>query len=260
MPEPKSMPEFYVGYFPMPPGLAAFLKRVVPLALAMIGAAALLLARAQTDPGPAVWNDGVAQQFRGTLWLVPFPVLMDREGRASVLVEMGKRGVRDGSDRGLQALAGRAVIVSGWTLDRDGRRIIELEPGPEALREDGASSGAEAAAAVKTVGPETLLGEIVDSKCFLGAMKPGDGKTHKACATLCVKGGIPPMIVSRRPGGGFEYTLIVGSNGEALGESLWSWIAEPVVVRGELELIGGVRRLRVGSDGIRSAIGLGNGR
>lgn len=258
MAEEPAAREFYVGYFPMPPGLAAFLKRAVPLAIGVIGAIALVMARAQTDPGPAVWDDGVARQFRGTLRLVPFPVLVEADGRASLLVEMGKRGVRDGADRGLAALAGRGVVVSGWTLDRDGRRIIELEPGAEALRaEDGGKSDSVPSPETKTVGPVTIRGEIVDSKCFLGAMKPGDGKTHKACATLCVRGGIPPMLVSRRAGGGFEYTLVVGSRGEPLGEALWPWIAEPVVVRGELEMIGGLRRLRVESDGIASATGAG---
>lgn len=254
--------EFYVGYFPMPPGLAVFLKRVVPLALGIVAAAALVLARAQMDPGSAVWNDGVAREFRGTLWLVPFPVLMDTDGNANVLVEMGKRGVTQGDERGLAALHGRGVIVSGWTLDRDGRRIIELEPGMPGLRTDdqaNAQAGSPSQSPVaKPMGPAKLVGEIVDSKCFLGAMKPGDGKTHKACATLCVKGGIPPMLVSRRPGGGFEYTLITDERGEALGASLWPWIAEPVIVRGELEMIGGVRRLRVNRDGIASAVQAGS--
>ncbi len=43
----------------------------------------------------------------------------------------------------------------------------------------------------------TLKGEIIDPKCYLGAMKPGGGKTHKACAMLCISGGVPPMLVTR---------------------------------------------------------------
>lgn len=45
--------------------------------------------------------------------------------------------------------------------------------------------------------PVTLDGELVDSKCYLGTMKPGDGKTHKSCAILCLRGGIPPLFVSK---------------------------------------------------------------
>ena len=57
-----------------------------------------------------------------------------------------------------------------------------------------------------SLGVATLRGEIVDSKCYLGAMKPGDQKTHKACATLCIRGGIPPVLVERLPGGGTRCT------------------------------------------------------
>ena len=36
---------------------------------------------------------------------------------------------------------------------------------------------------------------LVASGRFDGAMKPGDGKTHKGCAALCLRGGIPPALM-----------------------------------------------------------------
>jgi hypothetical protein len=39
-----------------------------------------------------------------------------------------------------------------------------------------------------------LTGEIVDSKCFLRVIAPGSGKTHKECASLRLRGGIPPAV------------------------------------------------------------------
>jgi len=44
--------------------------------------------------------------------------------------------------------------------------------------------------------PVRWTGEIIDPKCYAGSMKPGDGKTHKACAALCLRGGIPPVFVT----------------------------------------------------------------
>lgn len=253
MPDDDDAP-FYVGFLPVPRRMARFLWLVAVVQVGFFVVSATLLARTMTDPGPAIWDDGVAKEFRGTLWSVPFPMLVEDNGRASMLVEMGKRGVHNGATRPVRALVGMRVVVSGWTLDRDGRRIIELEPGEDALRADRVAPSHSASAPTPlALGRITLRGEIVDSKCFLGAMKPGDGKTHKACATLCVKGGIPPMLVSRG-GGSFDYTLIVGHDGEPLDDKLWPWIAEPVAVRGELELIGGVRRLRVEPEGITSAL------
>ena len=46
----------------------------------------------------------------------------------------------------------------------------------------------------RAIGEVTLVGEVVDPKCWLGDMKPGDGKAHAACARLCMEGGIPPML------------------------------------------------------------------
>jgi nitrite reductase/ring-hydroxylating ferredoxin subunit len=39
-------------------------------------------------------------------------------------------------------------------------------------------------------------GPLGDPKCFARAMKPGDGKTHKGCAVLCLRGGIPAVFVA----------------------------------------------------------------
>jgi hypothetical protein len=49
--------------------------------------------------------------------------------------------------------------------------------------------------------PIEVRGEIVDSKCFLGVMVPGSGKTHKDCASLCLRGGIPPALYVRDQSG-----------------------------------------------------------
>ncbi|MEJ2177929.1 MAG: hypothetical protein P8Y12_08270 [Gammaproteobacteria bacterium] len=43
----------------------------------------------------------------------------------------------------------------------------------------------------------TLTGEIADSKCFLGVMKPGEGSIHRACAEVRLLGGIRSMLVVR---------------------------------------------------------------
>ena len=69
---------------------------------------------------------------------------------------------------------GRARVARRWTRRRQ-RRAMPAE-----------SVGG---------GPVTVSGEIVDSKCFLGVMVPGAGKTHKECASLCLRGGIPPAPV-----------------------------------------------------------------
>jgi hypothetical protein len=243
---------FYVGYLPVPRRLSRFLWIVVGGNLCFFLASAAILARTMSDPGPAVWNDGQARQFRGTFVAWPYPMLIDTAAAtpsARLLVEVGKHGV----NREFGALKNKRVVASGWTLDRGGQRMLELEPQPESLALE---SFVDVAATdkpptPKSLGVVTIRGEIVDSKCYLGAMKPGDQKTHKACATLCIRGGIPPALVERLPSGGTRCTLLANIDGGPLDPAAFDRIAEPVEMTGELEELAGVRRLRLRPDAIR---------
>ena len=63
--------EFYVGYFPVPTGNRRFLRWVVPITLWLLCAASFVWAWSQHDPGPAVWENGKAKSFCGTLVAAP---------------------------------------------------------------------------------------------------------------------------------------------------------------------------------------------
>lgn len=234
---------FYVNYLPMPPGITRWLRVAVPAALWLACAAVFVLGRSQPDPGGAVWEDGTPRQFEGTIVASPYPMLVMAEG-AVLLVESGKHGARD-----LSGLAGKRCRVSGWPLHRDGRRMLELEAGDSAV----VATGGEAVAVPPTreFGEVVLRGEIVDSKCYLGAMKPGEGKTHKECATLCIRGGIPPMLVSVDGAGARSYCLITGPDGGALDAACYPYIADLVDVRGSMTEVAGMRVLRIAAHGIR---------
>ena len=41
--------------------------------------------------------------------------------------------------------------------------------------------------------------------CFLGVMKPGRSKPHRACAVRCISGGIPPFKVPGHARGGVPF-------------------------------------------------------
>ncbi|MDX9910811.1 MAG: hypothetical protein RBS39_03160 [Phycisphaerales bacterium] len=247
----------YVNYLPTPRRFVMFLRVLVPVALWSTVLTGLLIAWTQPSPGAGVWDTSEVKTFEGVLVVEPYPMLLaddlgEGHAGAALLVEQGKFGVARGLD-----LAGRRVRVRGNTLTRDGLVMIELRPevdaiAPEASANDAASATAHApsdARDARKLGTTMLHGEIVDSKCYLGAMKPGAGKTHKACATLCVKGGIPPVLVSREDGRAV-FTLLVDLDGGVLDASHHPFIGEPVEVRGELETRGGVRVLRVPVGGV----------
>lgn len=249
-PAPKQ-DEMYVGYLPVPTRQRRFLLRVVPAGLAILGAGVALWALSQPSPGTAVWEDAQPVRLRGVVVAKPYPILFttDASGQtqAVLLVEVGKHG----SASRAAPLNQRAATVSGWPLHRDGRRMLELEPADDAVAPDPDPSALTVAPAPNPVGPVTLRGEIVDSKCYLGAMKPGEGKTHKECATLCVRGGIPPMLVTRHDDGTRGYYLLQGPNAEPLDPAIYPLIADPVEVQADLSVWGGVNVLTVKPGSVR---------
>ncbi len=245
MPDQNEPSEFYVQYLAVPKGQRRFLRVVVPCVLWALAIVAGVLAFSQGDPGSAVWEDGKAREFHGTIHAHPYPLLLtaDRgDGRAGLilLVEVGKKG---GGQRAA-AFDGRAVTISGWPLHRDGRLLLEMEPGEGAITPN-AGLSTTPFPKPETLGRVTLRGEIVDSKCFLGAMKPGEGKTHKECATLCVSGGIPPMLVTRTSTGAVTFYLLLSPDGGPLDPTCFPLIGEPIEATGELERRGDMLVLRV---------------
>ncbi len=247
MPEPTAnpeSPEFYVGYLPVPRRLRHHLRVGVPVVLWVVCAIAILRAWTQDDPGPAVWDTAASRTFSGTVHALPYPMLV-AEGRTLPMVEVGKHG---GGARAA-SFDGRRVQVTGWLLSRDGIEMIELDPAQTAIMStDGVPITAPIYARPQRV---TLRGQIVDAKCYLGAMKPGDGKTHKACATLCIKGGIPPMLVTFDGTGRRRCLIMCAKDGGPLSPEAHRFIADPIEVTGDLVESHGISLLRVDPKDIR---------
>jgi hypothetical protein len=93
-------------------------------------------------------------------------------------------------------------------------------------------------------GAVDLTGEIVDSKCFLGVMVPGSGKTHKECASLCLRGGIPPALYVQDRAGQSSLLLLVGPTGMPMGASAVDAAGEPITLTGSIQRRGGWLVLR----------------
>ncbi|TWT42165.1 hypothetical protein RAS1_32950 [Phycisphaerae bacterium RAS1] len=247
--------EFYVGYLAMPPRLARLLRLAAPSLIVLLAALGLALALVQNDPGDGEWHDAAAREFVGRVSARPYPhvrIGAAQSGGATetlMLVEVGKFG---GGQRAA-ALDGRVVRISGWVLERDGRRMIEMEPG-DSLQPADSAAGVGVAPDLRRVGVlgrVTLRGEIIDSKCYLGAMKPGEGKTHKECATLCIAGGIPPMLVTIDAAGKRGYILLCGADGGALDERILPFVGDAVEISGELEEWDDLTILKIDAGAVR---------
>lgn len=257
MPDPSHAPasspdEIYVGYLPVPPRYMAFLRWIIPTTLVLLAGAGVLWARSQHSPGRGTWNSSQTLHLQGVMVSKPYRMLLTRnsydEPELVLLVEKGKHGPRRAAP-----FDGQIVTITGSPLHRDERRMLELDAADSAITPDptGARPDPAQVPVRRTMGRVTLRGEIIDPKCFLGAMKPGEGKTHKECATLCIRGGIPPMFITRDEHDGITYYLLEGPDRSAADAGIQPFIADPVEITGDLTTWAGVNLLSLSPADIR---------
>ncbi len=236
--------EFYVGYLPKAPkGIAAHLRKAVALLILIPMVIAVLLVGTQGTIGPAVFEFGKQRSFEGVIVEKPYPMIrLERPGTVSqdqaysryYLVAFGKHG----GQQMTAGMDGKRVRLKGQLIYRDDQTMMEVKAGSLEVLESGPSP------TNASLGQVSLVGEIVDSKCFLGVMNPGNLKTHKACAIRCISGGIPPVLLVRDESGKAHYFLLVSTTGEQVNQQVLDMIAEPLRITGELLHSDNVKILR----------------
>ena len=245
---------FFVGYLKPPKKLRKMLLATSVLLVGFMMAAGLLIGATQgTDPdGGAYRFDYGPQTVTGVVELLPYPLLHvtkgnDRlkPGRTLMLTNPGKQG----ASHRLQSLADNEVTVTGVILQRGTLDMLQL-----AGRQNGvkpAEGGAPAIAPAPTdLGRWKLTGEICDGKCLSGAMRPGRGIAHKACANLCLIGDVPPVFVSTQPVEGSEFLMILGPNGGPLPNRAYDAIGQYISLEGGIERHGEMLVLKMDTDTI----------
>ncbi|MCE9521277.1 MAG: DUF1415 domain-containing protein [Alphaproteobacteria bacterium] len=236
----NKQPEFYVGYLPIPPALKWTVRGLVVLLAGLIAFDAWLVASFQPDAGDGYWAD-TPTQYTGTLNRAPYPMLRVSENgttRTFILISDEKRGA--------EAVLGNipdgaSVKINAYEVKRAAVSLLQLAATDVTV----ASAPTVAAETVEIVGPAELTGEIVDSKCWLGVMRPGDGHIHKACATLCIRGGIPPMFVLRGGEGPQVYVLTLADGRAIPPAAILDYIADPVRLSGIVEKQGALFYFKV---------------
>ena len=226
--------EFYVGYLKTPSGIKRGLLVLVPLLLVSMVVVAALVPAEQDDPGTGTWDLDTTTELTGVVLAEPYPqVLVAQDGggvRTVLLASQVKSGVHDR----VTEISGQTATVRGNLIERDGRALMTLLDDASGV-EAASALGGTALPTPQATGRFELTGQIIDPKCYLGAMKPGEGKIHKACATLCIKGGVPPMFMTRDADDQRTLYLLTGANGEAVFDSIERYIADPITAEGVIE-------------------------
>jgi hypothetical protein len=232
--EPTAQEAFFVGYGKkVPRRLALFLAGAGAATVGGFAAGGLALGMATDDPGDGDYAG--TQRHAGVVQSRPYPLLRllptdaQPEPRTMMLSGGGKHGV--------QALAsrfdGQLVEANGTLLRRGTLGMLQLG-GDDALQKLPDSVPFRPAPAV-LLGRWRAAGEICDGKCYAGAMRPGRGLSHKACANLCLTGGVPSVFVSSGTIGGSSFFLLVDRQGDARPEAWRDLVALPVELEGQAE-------------------------
>ena len=245
--------DFFIGWGETPrPDRRFFLGAGLAL-LGGTAATAGTVAALQNRPGPGTWNMGEIRTFHGIATAEPYAMLRTRDlDGTPQTVLLGCQG-KCGVSAKIGALSGKAVTVRGSLIQRGPHAMIAVIDSLDWIvaAEDRDVSDL-AFPTAEPVMDIKLRGEILDTKCWFGAMSPNQGKVHKACASLCIRGGIPP---------GFYVTdirkqnalMIMTDRGIGFGKDILEYVADPVAIQGTVKRQGNLLLLDTSAAQIRRA-------
>lgn len=221
------MKPFFIGWSArtaMP--LLGFLALIFVTMVVGFGALAFSLGLTVDDPGGGAFAGD--KDITGVLIADPYPMIVtDKDQHTIVLSGGGKRGVQAQA----RPLDGKHVRATGAGVKRGDRDLLlvdQLRPAP----------GDATPPVREPLGTWRLTGEICDGKCSLGVMHPGNKPAHKACANVCLIGGVPPVFITTTPVLGTRYLLMGDPENHALPDALRDYVAITSRMDGTLERIG----------------------
>jgi hypothetical protein len=231
--------EFYIGWErKAAPGIGRTVRKTVICLSAFVLVAPLIFAMSQRLIGTSVFEWGKVKTVSGILQIEPYPhLLVPRPGSVGNnggfstyhLVAPWKFGL---DAEAIAPLNGKSVSIKGTLIYRDNQTMMETKP--DWIVATNNLPRIEPAPFV-ALGKQTFVGEILDSKCFLGVMNPGQLTPHRACAIRCISGGAPPILLVRRKDGAPVYLLLVSAAGKPVNREVLDMVAEPVEITGEVE-------------------------
>ncbi len=241
--------EFYIGWeAKAAPGISRTVRKAIIGLCVLATLAAVALAVSQRMIGASAFEWGTHKVFTGILLARPYPhLLVPRPGNAGgqpgfstyYLIAPWKFGL---DPEAVAPFDGKPVTLQGTLIYRGNQTMIEVVN--NSIQTTNAFPASFAGRDTVALGRQTLVGEIVDSKCFLGVMNPGQLAPHRACAIRCISGGCPPVLLVRQKNGPPICLLLVSAAGKPVNKDVLDLVAEPVEITGEVERQGDLLILR----------------
>jgi hypothetical protein len=218
------MTPFFIGWAGLPRGHRGFIAAVIA---GIVGIGALFAALVLIALPPRATGEWSGGDFSGVLMTKPYtlvrvPVIGDAPARSVLLVDAWKYGLALGPE----FHDGDPVHVQGYALQRGDATVLQVSAPLQP------TSPIAPPPALRDAGEATLTGEIVDSKCWAGAMNPVDGKAHRGCGSLCLLGNIPALFIIAAPDGTIRWYVLADADGNPLDEAIRLHIGERLTLTG----------------------------
>jgi hypothetical protein len=234
--------EFYIGWEDKAPTkIGSRVRWAAVLLLMTTFVLGVALALMQKTIGVSVFEWGKVKEFTGVFKAEPYPhLLVPRPGASAGQAEFSSyylvKPFKFGLDpQTVSRFDGAAVSLRGTLIYRDNQTMIEVvSDSIKSVQGFEELTRVSGMAPAVLLGRQTLVGEIVDSKCYLGVMNPGQLTPHQACAIRCISGGIPPILLVRQTNGSALHFLLVSSDGRPVNKDVLDMVAEPVQITGEV--------------------------
>jgi hypothetical protein len=221
------MKPFFIGWAGLPRGLYGFVALAVAGAAAAAAVFATLVLIALPPRETGSWDSG---DFEGVLVTKPYalvrvPAAGTTPAHSVLLVDEWKFGVTLGPE----FHDGQPVHAQGYALRRGEVTILQL-----AAPLQPAAHQVAGLPVLNDAGSQTLSGEIVDGKCWAGAMNPGEGKAHRGCGSLCLLGNVPALFITHGASHANSWYVLADADGNPLDEAIRAHVGEPQTLRGRV--------------------------
>lgn len=238
--------EFYIGWQDQAPNsYAKKIRRVVFVILASVLLVSGGLVLNQQPFANSTFEINRLRTLEGILIKEPIPCLkiptgVDAQGvqqyQRVLLIGFGKHGAQPTIEaiekEQNQILDGKGLKLEGKLIYFDGKLAMELSAETASFK--GFAEVQDVPSLPIYLGPVTLRGEILDPKCYLGVMRPGEGKPHRSCAIRCIEGGITPLFKSKT-GEANQYFFVLDKAGKPINHKIAKYIADDIQLCGTAE-------------------------
>ncbi len=242
---PRRSKDPFVGYAKTPTVDRRFLLGFGAVTIGLTSAMAWVIAKKQPPGGRGAWDMGAQVSLSGFVAAAPYAHIRLLENGRVRTVLLGcetKCGARERLDE--IAFSTGSAQVRGSMLERDGYRMLATASSADWITPD-AGIIEPPAPQEEDLGEARLAGEILDTKCWFGAMRPNEGLSHKACATLCIASGVPPYFGVRDRQGRERALMITDPEGRALIQPILEYVAEPIEAVGRIVRIDDLFQFRM---------------